>query len=444
MVACINYRVGLWFMLVAALLGDPVRKLTEGQPYLISAAFALVFFIVFFKLLAAKKGGHSIFFYFPRFKRPLNLFLIIVAINAIRPLLVSFAFLPFVAYGLIQYTGWAVAIMAGFYLIDREENVIKFAKAYMVTVTPFLLTVLPHLWGLQDQWPVLKTMEIGATGWIYYPKSGGTLTLLNGIFRFPEVMGWHAMTAATCALFILFRVKKQVFWRIFSSSLFLYGTFCALVSGRRKFLVGIALFIALFLVLAMRKNIKKMVGYIAVLIVLVGIGWFYTQQARVDSYLETGEAGLRDASSEYQRRAVGSIVWALRRDGFFGRGIGATAQGVRHVAGSDDMTGGAGIESGSGKFVSDLGVPGLIILGVLMLTFLKSIYIMLSRKSALKINSITVIFLLSIVMINMVSFTLSHQIYADPLIGLLTGFEVGFLLAVPKMSEYAHHKLKEG
>lgn len=443
-VACINYGLGLWFMLVAALLGDPVRKLAEGHPVFISVAFIPIFVIILLKIRAANKGKPSIFFYFPKFKKPFKWFLIIVTIQALRPIVANPAFLPFVLYGLVQYTGWIVAMMAGFYLIKREEDLIRLAKVYMVTITPFLLTVLPHLWGFQDQWPALKTMEIGATGWIYYPKSGGELTLLNGTFRFPEVMGWHAMTAAICALYILFRGNNKILWRMYSSSLFLFATFCALVSGRRKFLVGIALFIIIFLIISMRKNAKKMIGYIAVLAVLLGIGWHYARQGKVDSYVETGKAGFEDASSEYRQRAFGGIEWALKRDGFFGRGIGATAQGARHVTGSDEMVGRGGIEAGSGKLVSDLGVPGMFILAILTLTFIKSIYAMLSKRSALKINSTTVVFLLSMVLINIISFTLSHQIYADPLIGLLTGFGFGFLTAVPKMSEYAHHTLKEG
>jgi hypothetical protein len=438
--ASVNYRLGFWLMLVVALLGDPMRKVIYGHPVYISVAFLPIFTVVFFKVLAANRGKHRVFFYFPKMKRPFQIFLVILAVNALRPIIANPESLPMVLYGLAQYAGWILVALMGFCLINKEEDLIKFAKVYMLTVTPFLITVPFHLWGFEETWPILQTMEFGSKAWLYYPSTGGVLRLINGTFRFPEVMGWHAMTASICALYILFRDSKRLFWRIYSPCFSLFATYCALLSVRRKYLLGIAIFIALFLALGMKKNIKKAIGYIVVFIVLFGIGSHYLRQAGVDAYVQQGGTGFQEAISGFNSRALGSIQWALERDGFFGRGVGTTAQGSRHVSAFMGTTEGGFIEAGPGKVVSDIGIPGLLIFAIMMLVFLKSSYKMLFGRSALKVNMVTTVFLLSMVLVNLISFSLSHQIYADPLIGMLTGLGFGFLLAVPKMVEQVQHK----
>ncbi len=451
LVALGNYRLGLWLMLVAGLLADPIRKLTPGNPIFIQIAFISIFFAIYFVAILMKKSKKRLFYYFPKFKRPLQWFLVFLGINTVRPILVDLEFLPFVVYSLVQYLGLIVSIQLGFYLIRSENDMVRFVKIYILTLTPFLFSVLLHFLGLQWKWPVLQTMKFGEQPYVHW-HAGITLIMRNGLFRNPEPMGWHAMIYVICCLFLLFRRKGTLFRKVLYAFSSFFGVWCILLSGRRKFLLSAVIFIIIFLILTMRKSAKKMIGYFLIMVVFFGLGWYYFESTkqediyiaekteRESAYIKTGKSAFEAMWWEARRRMYGSILWAIGRDGFFGRGLGASTQGIHHLHYklSRPMADGSGIEAGTGKLISELGVPGTFAFIILIWVYLHSIYKVTMRKRTRGITSTTNIFLLSLVLTNLICFFLSHQVYADPLIAVLTGLTFGFLLATPKMIEYEH------
>lgn len=433
LIARINRHSGIWLMILVGLLADPVRKMIPGTPVYISLGFLPIFAVLFFSIVFNKKRDGGIFSYFPDMRTPFRIFLLILIINSLRSVIAAPGAFALVVYSMAQYTGWVIAMVFGFYLVENETDLVKFEKMYLLTVTPFLITVFFHLFGWQQEWPVLRAMEFSEAAYTT-ERFGGPLELLNGLFRNPEPMGWHAMTAAICALFLLVSGRKKMFERLCYGILFLLSASCAVLSARRKFPIGIVIFVASFLLLTLQKSFKKTILYSSFLVILLGIGGHYFIKTEGgDRYLKSAQSGFEAFHEESERRVIGSIFWAIRRDGFFGRGLGAAPQGSRHVK-SAELVQGPGIESGSGKMISELGVPGTLILIYLLFLYLKNIYALYKSKTVLTINKVTIAFLISVVVTNAALFLLSHQVYADPLIGMLTFMSFGFLLAVPKMS----------
>jgi hypothetical protein len=430
-----NYRLGLWLMLLVGLVADPVRRLTPGNPVFISVAFAAVFCVIYFKVVISQKREKRILDYFPQFKGPFHLFLFFLGINAIRPLLVNIGFLPFVLYSAAQYIGLFIAVQLGFYLVEKENDVTKYVKFYILTVMPFLFTVLLHFLGVR--WPVLQTMGMGHFQFIQW-HGGAPLIMKNGLFRNPEPMGWFAMVGVIFALFLLFKKREKLFWKIYCVFFSIFGTFCVLLSGRRKFLVGIAVFMLIFLILTIRKNVRRLASYLLVLAILLGAGWYCIGKIeKRDAYIGSGKSAFEVAVSEVKRRGIGSIYWALWRDGFWGRGLGTTAQGSWRFR-TTPMVKGPGIEAGTGKIVSELGLPGVLVLLLLLWRYSRGIYGVLNKEIKRGMDPTNTIFLFSLVVMHFASFLVSHQIYADPLIGMLTGFTFGALLAASKWVKDEH------
>lgn len=434
-----DYRIGIYLMLIVGLLADPIRKLTPGNPVYISVAFGVIFCVIYFVLFFLRKKKIGIFYYFPKFRKPLLLFLLFLFLNAIRPLIVDFVFLPAVIYSLMQYIGVILAVQVGFYFINEEKDVVKFAKTYILILLPFLFTVLLHFMGFQEKWPILQTMEFGDKAYMRWIDSDTGVVMLNGIFRNPEPMGWHAMFGVICALFLIFRVRRHIFWKTYAIFFYLFGTFCVVVSGRRKFIGELLVFIVLFLAINMRKNLKRMILYLLTFTTLLGLGWYYIHRIRkIDNYIYMAAESFKTSRHEAIRRTVGSVIWAIRRDGFFGRGLGTTSQGLlRHVRISSRVNIDRFlIETGIGKLISELGVPGLLAFILLILIYFYNFYRIIKMRWFKGPSSITAIFLFSVALTNVIGFGISHQTYADPLIGMLLGFTLGFVLSVPKMNKY--------
>jgi hypothetical protein len=440
-------------MLVAGLSADPIRKLTPDNPVFIQVLFLFIFFAIYFVVILMKKEKKGIFFYYPNLNIPLYWFFLFLSINVLRPILVNVNSFPVVMFGLVQYLGLIVSAQLGFYLIKKEDDVVRFANIYILTLTPFLFSVLLHAQGLQQNFPVLQTMEIG--DW-YHWHAGTGLLMLNGLFRNPEPMGFHAAIVTICALFLLFRVYKNLPRSIFYIFSFFLGIWCVLLSGRRKFFAMIIAFIIIFLILLMRKSFKKVIMFLLIVIISFSLGLFYLKsQEQKRNYIEE-ENNIKNiyvrsaktifivGKQEWDNRVVGSINGALKKDGFFGAGLGTTAQGVRHIKQEELKTGIPSIESrwfiesGPGKIISDLGVPGLFALIIVIWVFFHSVFKIIFKQKGYFGESMTSIFLFSFIVAHLLSFLVSHQIYADPLAAILTGLTFGFLLATPKIIVTGH------
>ena len=420
-------------MLVVGLLADPMRKVTPDNPVYIQVVFVGILALIYLTHRKTYSKDQSLLTVFPNLIIPLKLFFFFFVINLVRPLLISMSFLPLVLFSGFQYIGFFLAAKLGFNLVKDEETIIKFADVFIITLLPFLVSVLFHFWGFDESYPVLRVMSMESGKWFRYYLGEAPLSMLCGLFRNPEGMGWFAMMVAISACFLLTRKKRSLRNILYYIGVFALSSFCVISSGRRKFFLGIFVFIFIFTAISIRKNMKKGILFLILFSIVAGSFFFYVRNIeKAEPYLSAGRSGTEDAKDRMMFGAIGSISWAIEKDGFFGSGLGTTTQGARHFG---VATGGKFIESGPGKIVSELGVPGAIALFMIFLAYLRDAYKNVIKGIFKDTGEITGVFLLALILTHLIEIVISHQIYGDPLVAVLTGLMFGFLLAVPRIRQ---------
>jgi hypothetical protein len=436
----VNWRLGPWLMLLVGLVSDPVRKLTPGHPVYISVSFVLVFGVFFLLSRNYFRRNRPVFFYYPSLRPVMRIFGVFLAINAVRPILEDVRYLPLVAYGCAQYVALFLCARIGFNLVDRERAIMKFSRVFLWTLLPFLFTVLLSFWNRDNLPPILQVMTFeggGFTGGHYYKHFGdgrAPLDMLSGFFRTPEVMGWFAMMVSLISLYLVARLKNKPGSLLFYGTTFAFSATCILLSGRRKFFAGIFVFAFLFIVLTIRRNFRRGFTYLLLFLLAGGLFlYFAAREGSLDTYFETGQTALTEAKDRLDQGGIDSIAWAIRRDGFFGRGIGTTAQGAAHFKTKISARG--YIEGGPGKMISELGVHGLVTFLIVIFMYFRNVYRMTIRGRFQGESRITVVFLFAVVLTHAAEFVISHQVYGDPMIAVTTGLSFGFLMATAKLQE---------
>ncbi len=432
-----NPRMGLWLMLVAGLLADPLRKVTPGNPVYISIAFIIILGVVYLRYVAGNPKRERISKYIPSLKPGFQALSFFFIINAVRPLFVNIYLLPVILYGSAQYIGLLASALLGFNIIKDEKNIIKFADVFVITLLPFLFMVLLEFRGVNSEF--FGVMAFQDRPWLLYSVPGMALKMFCGTFRSPELMGWYAMVAAVSSLYLLARKKKSLLSAFYYIGSFILSSSCVLLSGRRKFFLGIFMYILVFIILSARKSQKRALAYLIIFSVVCALTLHFAKRTdEAALYLQVGKTGFASTEGRFKGGVIGSIYWAIRRDGFFGRGLGASSQGSEHFKAT--LVGGGSIEAGPGKIISELGVPGFIALIVVVFAYVSGVYKKFVRHRISDAWEITVVFLLSLVLTHMAQFTISHQVYGDPLIAVLTGLTAGFLLAASRLSTVPKHK----
>jgi hypothetical protein len=364
----------------------------------------------------------------------MKIFFVFFLINAVRPVLENADFLPVVAYGCVQYLAFFLCAKIGFELFRDEGTILRFSRGFVWTVVPFLSSVLPCMVGSAHLPTVLRVMKtVEGEQYVIHHGEGRMTVLLSGLFRTPEVMGWFAMMAAILSLYLLVRSRKRIEPLLYGA-MFLFSAMCSLISGRRKFFMGILVFLLSFAILMVRRKIKRGLNYLVLLAVIGGIGLFFMRQSQgLEQYYERAKSGFTETKERVGEEGAGTVGWALGRYGFLGAGIGAYAQAAGHF--KERPGSGGYVEAGPGKLVGELGVPGAMAFLWLIVLYFLNVYRLAVKGRFEGENGVTAAFLAALVLTNVVEFMISHQAYGDPLIAVMTGISLGFPLALVKIQE---------
>jgi len=126
----------------------------------------------------------------------------------------------------------------------------------------------------------------------------------------------------------------------------------------------------------------------------------------------------------------------IARNGILGSGAGTGSQGAQHFGGGSNIVGSAA-EGGLGKVLAELGVPGLLLLLWLVISFARyiwSIILYVTRERDVDPSLAKLVFgLVAFLMTNAFVYTIAHQAYGDPFVLIILGFFLGFVMATPKM-----------
>jgi hypothetical protein len=445
--AAADWRRGLFVAVPVALLQDPLRKLTPGEPVFY---VMLVGVVIAVAAIAAMMSGVSLMPTRIRGWRrslgaPFSFFIGIIGFQAIN----SFArfgniFLP--AIGALAYLTPFVALSLAYQSMVRSPNnyLTRFLQVYVACTFIAVSTILIEYMGYQ--WPILGEVGVGIR--IY--DLGAILSAHSGIFRSSEVAAWHAATCV-CFLGILVMSRGDVTpsRALWAGALMLAIVGLGVLTGRRKFLMEIVVFASTYMSLLMYFGrgagrfafLSSIIGVIGAIVIIFALPDDRKQEGYnatgYDFYVERTQSVFGDVPDRFTNLGLAPIMWAYNRYGLLGAGLGVGSQGTQNFGGAQH----GASEGGLGKIWLELGAPGLVIVVWLAWAFARYLWRILwliSRQSTQL--SRTAYGLMSFLVANVATFTVATQVYSDIFVLLVIGTTLAGLMAMPALTERLLHQ----
>jgi hypothetical protein len=441
--AFVRWRYGLYLAVLVAILQDPLRKITPGQPVIFIVFAALVFGAACLGAVSAKVSllPNSIQGWKQSLGVPFGAFVAIIGVQALHSFVV-YGNLIMSMIGLFSYLTPFPALVFTYQLAARggAQSITRYYSFYLACVTVALLTVYIEFSGVQS--PMLGEVGQGIT--IY--GATGVMRANCGTFRASEIAAWHS-SAAACLFFLVTAGRKTSIPNLALAALYIaFALVIGALTGRRKMAVVVTIFICSHFALTaflVRGAAKTAIGVgLAALIGYSALGSMSGTDARslqapvseYNAYIGRNQSVLGDSGERFMELGLGPVMWAYTRFGVMGAGLGTGSQGAQHFGGGAGEFGGAG-EGGLGKITMELGIPGLFIAGWFGVAF--ALYIWRSvRLVARTSKALTPLMcsLLSFLIANVASFTVATQAFGDLFILLTLGITLGFLLALPVLA----------
>lgn len=437
MACMLDWRVGMYLVVLFGFLQDPFRKLFPGEP----VAFTLLAGALFgCCLVGAIARGEQLGF------REINRWNPILAVPAI--LFVSWVLFQSVmtfvntssvvlsGIGALAYLAPLPALLLGGCFTARRGEMEKLLQFYILISAIFSLSLVLELMGVS--WKVLGSI---GEGFYFYPEAGGEVALRSGLYRSPEIAGWHAATAI-CLIICLGVSRKGIRGFGLGQAILMTIFLVALIlSGRRKFLVEVVMFVAFygFILSYFQYGFHRLAIFLVVCGTLSGALFYYVSVRELpglmDVYTMRGVTVQGDAVQRFEHMTVSQFEWVLKQNGLLGRGAGTGSQGAQHFGGGADMVGMAA-EGGAGKVLAELGVPGILLLVALAIALMR--YLWAACKTVQDDPEIAGMTygLTAFLASNALVFTTAHQIFGDVYVLLMIGLILSFLLNAPLLAHF--------
>lgn len=428
-----DWRKGMFVCIAAGFLQDPIRKIIPGEPVYLSA-LAVVFVIAIIFGFILQRGFISfepIHSWYGVLRAPLYLFIGLVLIQA-GFTIVRFGKPILALIGTISYLTPIPALFVAYYYPNNVEDIQKLAVFYIAICILAASGVYLDYFGFHL--PLLRQVGPGLT--IY--DFGMILKPYPGFLRSPEVMAWHT-AAGSCILVILFMMTNKLEIRFGCVISILFLIIAGILTGRRKILIQVILFLTFygFLIMYSQQNVRKLFTYGILLIGIVTILALITllPQERLSTfnpYWQRGMTVFSDAPNRFEKLGMGSIKWAFHRGGIFGKGAGTGSQGAQHFGGGTLLVGGSS-EGGLGKIIVELGVPGLILVLWIVAAFTLYFWRIIKRVQ-IEDRQLTVLTygFIAFLAASIPMFIVASQAYGDPFVLLTLGWISGSILSAPR------------
>lgn len=426
-VAFTNWRHGWIAAVICGVLQDPVRKLTPGTPAALTMSIVAVYAVILFVALAALQRNRVDFSKrFPNLYSTVTLFLVTLVFAAMNGL-ATFGLGSWVvpALSLLIYMLPIPAVLLGYTWLQREEQLVRFFVFYAALTSIALIGTPLEYFNVQSS--VLGVVAMPG-GYIRH-LPGIQIRVLSGIYRAPDIMGWHAATLTAVA--VILAVRARAFarawpWVLVAS----WGFLNCLISGRRKAVYMVAVFGLAFL---WRYARRLSITQIALIVTLgLALGFVIREiGSREESQVYT--QGAATSSSEIFSRLEGGMFETFSQGSFLGSGLGSATQGVRHVSGRQADFGWQ--EGGLGKLAAELGLPGLLVAALLAWALFRMMVRITAVGDIPGTSQLIRVGLFALVIANVANFLTSAQAYSDPVLTLMTAFFVGCLFATAALDE---------
>lgn len=432
LIALTNWRRGIYAVVLAGFLQDPIRKLVPGEPVYLSLIAAALFGVCFLSavLSGEKLGLKDLHRFNSAMYLPSTLFVIWVCI-AVLNAYANTHNLVLAGIGALAYLAPIPGLMLGYRFARNPDEVLKLLIFYMSIAVVFGVSLYLETAGLD--WSILGSV---GEGFVFYPESGGVTVLRSGLFRSPELAGWHCATAV-CFLVIL-GLARPLDWKFFG----MVGLIAAVIvpalvlTGRRKFIMEIVMFLgfAYALITYFKSGSRRLATVYTIAALISAAFFFYITSSELPGewsvYVDRSSTVAADSKERFLLMTGGMLFYVIDRNGFFGLGAGTGSQGAQHFGGGSVLVGTAA-EGGLGKILAELGVPGLLLLVWILISIGRYIYAAARHIKPDESVAPLAYGIIAFLLANVVVFTTAHQIFGDVNILLTLGLLLGILLRTP-------------
>ena len=434
MFAVRRWWYGVWLCIVIGFLQDPIRKIVPGEPVYMVVLCAFVFAGIVAGLLF-RQYRFSIY-QVPGWQRGVSTAmtcLLIVIVMQITLSYVNYGSAFLVGMAVLTYIAPILAILTGYYFAChvKEKGIIRFIAFYCIF--SILFTGGIYLEYLGFEWGVLG--EIGQGLLIF--DVGTVLKGYAGFFRSSEIAAWHIMLGS-CLLVIIATHSSSNSIRILCVVGVIFLIAAGILTGRRKLIVSVVIFITCYWLLISVYYRQSM--RIAMIVVLVGATVFWASAREFyeadrstdiyDLYVERASGVFSDISERGRLFGIGAVVSAVKKHGLFGLGAGTAGQGARFT----NLRFGNIFEAegGLGRIVTELGLIGLLALLWVVIMFVVYIFKLIRYVAQSHSNIGYICYgLIGILLANFAHFTVASQVFSDPTVLILLGLITGMIAAGP-------------
>jgi hypothetical protein len=426
-----DWRKALLAVLVIGVLQDVFRKMTPGVPslYLVWSVGVYVLAVVMAFGTRAMSPISVLYLNNLRVRFWLQAFLAIVVLQMIHSL-VRYGNPAIPILGGLFYLGPLVAMLTATAFVDTQQRLHQFMYTYLVIFVPVCLTVYLSA-EYSSNFPVLR--DIGTfTGQALVIFDVGTALYSNpGLLRVGEIAAWHA---STCVVFlsILALTSRSTTVRVLNTVLSILLVGAIVLTGRRKMLVALSIFLALqWGLLIWHGWGMRRVGATALAIALTAslASLFWQPSENTASYLARSQSAYSSVDDRVGM-TLNLARSAMYRSQGIGIGAGATSQGARYAGGVDSEAGGAA-EAGLGKIIVELGIPGLVVLSMLILSVSAAIGRQIKFVGTLGLRLLIYdISFIAFLVSNLAAFAVASQLFGDFFVLIMIGTVAGFVVRI--------------
>ena len=449
-----SWRSGLVLCTLTALLQDPMRKLTPGEPVyfvvLVGAVFGAAWVGALLSRVPLRPG--SIHGWEKQVGAPFALFVVVVLLQAGHSF-ARFGSVPMTSIGMLAYFSPLPAIVFAYQYAVRFgiDGISRWMWFYVFAASLSLSGV--YLEYIEVDWVALG--EVGE-GLIIYDVSMA-LKAYSGFFRSSEIAAWHTGTIACFVVLLLVGQRRSLPRLVLAAGLVVFLIAVGALTGRRKMLVQIAIFISMYFLLVAwfqrgATKIAGVIGFVGLVSYVAIIGLvdadpgdrtFSSHELSVapdqlyQAYALRTRSVIEDIPDRVSQLGFQPISWVIEQHGWFGAGLGTGSQGTQHFGADEALDRGAA-EGGLGKLTMELGVPGLLIVLWLAYSMVRYVWRVLGQLAAVSQAHARFGFgMVAFMASNLAAFSVAAQAYGDVFILLCLGWALGFLLALPVLAQRA-------
>jgi hypothetical protein len=421
-----NWRAGLYLCLIFDVLRDPVRKTSPGSSVAITIAGASLWMAVAAGAYAARgEGMLRVARQYPRIWSAFLILLLGMAPAAIMSVVLYPGGYRLAAVGFVSYTAPFLGMALGYLFLTKPAEVLKLMGFYCLVNGIALSGTLFEFFGYDV--PALGGIKMT---WLRY-ETGYTVKLICGFYRSPDVMGLHAAFVAMFGVILALTSRSRVRWLWFSFTI--WAATCLILSGRRKMIAMLLVFVAVYVWLKLRQTgASALLGMLAALLAVGGGAYILMQQVDVhEEYVEYAGTTLTKAGERIRTNVVGEVIHSAQTTGIFGYGLGTATQGS-HYAGLHGQR--VWQEDGASRVFAEVGWLGAILFGIALWQLLRVLFRVLVHLQWRRDIGDLMFGIAGIVAACAGSFIVSHQAFSgDPAALMLTSFLVGCFLAGPQL-----------